>query len=98
MGQKANINSLHLSKKKDWNSAWYANNQEYSKVLAEDLVLSNYLKSCDVFTDDVEVIKIRICRISKNVIINLYSTNKLGSNSNFELKKMVTNLNKIFPK
>ena len=40
MGQKANINSLHLSRKKDWNSAWYANNQEYSKVLAEDLVLS----------------------------------------------------------
>ena len=98
MGQKANINSLHLSRKKDWNSAWYANNQEYSKVLAEDLVLLNYLKSCDIFTDDVEIIKIRICRVSKSVIINLHSTNKSSSNSSSELKKIVTNLNKIFPK
>ena len=41
MGQKANINSLHLSRTKDWNSVWYTNNKEYSKILVEDLIMLN---------------------------------------------------------
>lgn len=97
MGQKANINSLHLSRTKDWNSVWYTNNKEYSKILAEDLIMLNYLKSCSLSSELTEVVKIRICRLSKDVIINLQLTTKLDTNSVSKLKEIVSNLNKIFP-
>jgi small subunit ribosomal protein S3 len=97
MGQKANINSLHLSRTKDWNSVWYANNKEYSKILVEDLIMLNYLKSCSLSSELTEVVKIRICRLSKDVIINLQLTTKLDTNSVSKLKEIVSNLNKIFP-
>ena len=92
MGQKANINSLHLSRNKDWNSVWYANNKEYSKILIQDLVMFNYLKSCDTFLQHSEVVKMRICRISKNVIINLQLVNGLGSNSASSLERVVSSV------
>jgi small subunit ribosomal protein S3 len=97
MGQKANINSLHLSRTKDWNSVWYTNNKEYSKILVEDLIMLNYLKSCSLSSELTEVVKIRICRVSKDVIINLQLTTKLDTNSVSKLKEIVSNLNKIFP-
>jgi len=97
MGQKANINSLHLSRTKDWNSVWYTNNKEYSKILVEDLMMLNYLKSCSLSSELTEVVKIRICRLSKDVIINLQLTTKLDTNSVSKLKEIVSNLNKIFP-
>jgi len=97
MGQKANINSLHLSRTKDWNSVWYTNNKEYSKTLVEDLIMLNYLKSCSLSSELTEVVKIRICRLSKDVIINLQLTTKLDTNSVSKLKEIVSNLNKIFP-
>ena len=97
MGQKANINSLHLSRTKDWNSVWYTNNKEYSKILVEDLIMLNYLKSYSLSSELTEVVKIRICRLSKDVIINLQLTTKLDTNSVSKLKEIVSNLNKIFP-
>jgi small subunit ribosomal protein S3 len=97
MGQKANINSLHLSRNKDWNSVWYANNKEYSKTLVQDLVILNYLKSCNVFLQYSEVVKIRICRISKNVVINIQLTNGLDSNSSSSLKTVASSVKGVFP-
>lgn len=97
MGQKANINSLHLSRTKDWNSVWYTNNKEYPKVLIEDLIMLNYLKSCSISLETTEVVKVRICRLSKDVIINLQLTTKLDTDSVSKLKEIVSNLNKIFP-
>jgi len=97
MGQKANINSLHLSRTKDWNSVWYTNNKEYPKVLIEDLIMLNYLKSCSISSETTEVVKVRICRLSKDVIINLQLTTKLDTDSVSKLKEIVSNLNKIFP-
>jgi len=97
MGQKANINSLHLSRTKDWNSVWYTNNKEYPKVLIEDLIMLNYLKSCSISLETTEVVKVRIYRLSKDVIINLQLTTKLDTDSVSKLKEIVSNLNKIFP-
>jgi len=96
MGQKANINSLHLGRNKDWNCVWYTNNKEYSKVLTQDLTMLNYLKSCYVISKNSEVVKIRICRISKNIIVNLQLTNDLRSDSLVLLKILVLNLKNIF--
>jgi small subunit ribosomal protein S3 len=43
------------------------------------------------------VVKVRICRLSKDVIINLQLTTKLDTDSVSKLKEIVSNLNKIFP-
>lgn len=96
MGQKANINSLHIGYNKDWNCVWYTNNVEYSKILSEDLTIFNYMRSSIVFKKNSEIVKIRICRISKSIIINLQLTNILEANSLSSLKKLASNLKKIF--
>ena len=70
MGQKANINSLHLTRNIDWNCVWYSNEKEYPSILIEDITILNYLKSCDVLNKGSEVLKVRICRISKNIVID----------------------------
>lgn len=93
MGQKANINSLNISRLKDWNCAWYSNEKEYKKILSEDFTILNYLKSCDVFIKDVEILRIRICRISNNIVVNLELTNSLMLKPLVSLRKVVSNLN-----
>jgi len=97
MGQKANINSLHVSRNKDWNSAWYANNKDYSKILIQDLAMFNYLKSCDTFSEHSEVVKMRICRISKNVVVDLQLANGLGPNSVSSLQIVVSSVKSFSP-
>jgi len=96
MGQKANVNSLHIGRLKDWNCVWYSNDKEYKNLLAEDLIIFNYLKSCNVFIKDAEVLKVRICRISNNIVVNLELTNSLMLNRLVSLKIVVSNLHKIF--
>ena len=96
MGQKANINSLHLTSNIDWNCVWYSNEKEYPSILIEDITILNYLKSCDVLNKGSEVLKVRICRISKNIVIDIQSTNSLQTDSLSLLKKVVANLKKYF--
>jgi small subunit ribosomal protein S3 len=96
MGQKANINSLHLTRNIDWNCVWYSNEKEYPSILIEDITILNYLKSCDVLNKGSEVLKVRICRISKNIVIDIQSTNSLQTDSLSLLKKVVANLKKYF--
>jgi len=97
MGQKANINSLHLSSNVDWNCVWYSNEKEYSRILTQDLTVLSYLKSCQILNKDSEVLKIRICRISKNVVIDVQLTNSFESHSSSSLlKEVASNLKKYF--
>jgi small subunit ribosomal protein S3 len=78
MGQKANLNGLHLSILKDWNSIWYLSFTEYSKILNEDFLLYKFLRLLNVYKKSnkkiqiFSIIKIRICRISNNIIVKLY--------------------------
>lgn len=96
MGQKANINSLHLSRNIDWNCVWYSNEREYPSMLIEDITMSNYLKSCDVLNKTSKVLKIRICRISSNVIVDIQLINIVKLDFSSILKKLVLNLRKYF--
>lgn len=96
MGQKANINSLHLSRNIDWNCVWYSNEREYPSMLIEDITMSNYLKSCDVLNKTSKVLKIRICRISSNVIVDIQLINSVKLDFLSILKKLVSNLRKYF--
>lgn len=43
MGQKANPISLRLIRNRDWRSKWYANKQEFGKMLVEDQRIREYL-------------------------------------------------------
>jgi len=96
MGQKANINSLHVTGNVDWNCVWYSNEREYSNVLTQDVTIFNYLKSCQILNKDSEVLKIRICRISKNIVIDVQLTNSLEPQSLFLLKKVASDLKRYF--
>ncbi|RTZ60054.1 MAG: 30S ribosomal protein S3 [Gammaproteobacteria bacterium] len=44
MGQKVHPNGMRLGVIRDWNAKWFANNQDYGKLLAEDLRIRAYLK------------------------------------------------------
>jgi len=96
MGQKANINSLHLTRNIDWNCVWYSNETEYPNIFIEDITILNYLKSCDVLNKTSEVLKVRICRISKNIVIEIQLTNNLEGNSVYLLKTVASNVKKYF--
>lgn len=96
MGQKANINSLHLTHNIDWNCVWYSNEKEYPSIFIEDITILNYLKSCDVLNKTSEVLKVRICRISKNIVIDIQLTNNLEGNSVNLLKTVASNVKKYF--
>ncbi|MDO5329900.1 MAG: 30S ribosomal protein S3 [Bacillota bacterium] len=59
MGQKVNAVGMRVGINRDWNSKWYANNQEYSSFLHEDLAIRKYL---DVALKDAVVSHIDIFR------------------------------------
>ena len=44
MGQKVNPNGLRLGINKDWQAKWYANGNDFSKVLAKDIKIREYLE------------------------------------------------------
>lgn len=43
MGQKVNAVGMRVGLNRDWNSKWYANNQEFSEFLLEDIAIRKYL-------------------------------------------------------
>ncbi|MBU1026871.1 MAG: 30S ribosomal protein S3 [Candidatus Margulisbacteria bacterium] len=57
MGQKVHPKGLRLGIIEDWDSFWYASDQEYGKMLAEDLKLRGFLKS-HLFKAGISRIKI----------------------------------------
>lgn len=44
MGQKVNPNGLRLGINKDWDSKWYANKQDFSKYLNNDVKIRKYFE------------------------------------------------------
>jgi small subunit ribosomal protein S3 len=44
MGQKVNPIGLRLGINRTWDSRWYANREEYARLLHEDLKVRAYLK------------------------------------------------------
>ena len=44
MGQKVNPISLRIGVNKDWDSKWYANNADFSKMLEKDIKIRKYLE------------------------------------------------------
>ena len=61
MGQKVNPHGLRVGVIKDWNSRWYASNQDYATFLHEDIKIREYLakKLKDALLSHVEIERIK---------------------------------------
>ncbi|MCL2876487.1 MAG: 30S ribosomal protein S3 [Betaproteobacteria bacterium] len=70
MGQKIHPTGFRLAVKRDWGSRWYASNQEFPKMLAEDIKVREYLKKR---LSHASVSRVVIERPAKNARITLFS-------------------------
>jgi small subunit ribosomal protein S3 len=70
MGQKVNPKGLRVGIIEDWDSFWYANDQEYGKHLAEDIKLRRYLKN-NLYKAGIS--RIRIGRKANQIEIDLFT-------------------------
>lgn len=70
MGQKVHPIGIRLGIVKDWNSRWYANNQDYSLFLSQDLMVRQFLKTK---LAHASVSKIQINRPANNAHITIHT-------------------------
>jgi small subunit ribosomal protein S3 len=70
MGQKIHPTGFRLPVTRAWSSRWFANNRNFSKMLAEDLDVREYLKGK---LKSAAVSRITIERPAKNARITIYS-------------------------
>jgi small subunit ribosomal protein S3 len=70
MGQKIHPTGFRLPVTRAWSSRWFANNRNFSKMLAEDLDVREYLKAR---LKSAAVSRILIERPAKNARITIYS-------------------------
>jgi small subunit ribosomal protein S3 len=70
MGQKIHPTGFRLPVTRAWSSRWFANNRNFSKMLAEDLDVREYLRGK---LKNAAVSRITIERPAKNARITIYS-------------------------
>ena len=70
MGQKIHPKGFRLGITEDWESVWYANDQEFGKLLAEDVAIRKYLKN-NLYKAGIS--KIKISRKANQVEIDLFT-------------------------
>lgn len=70
MGQKVHPKGFRLGIIEDWESFWYANDQDFKKMLAEDIEVRKYLKN-SLFKAGISLIK--ITRKANQIEIDLYT-------------------------
>lgn len=70
MGQKIHPTGFRLQVTRNWSSRWYASNQNFATMLAEDLKVREYLKAK---LKSAAVSRILIERPAKNARITIYS-------------------------
>jgi len=70
MGQKVHPIGIRLGISADWNSTWYAGNEDYANYLNEDIKVRAYLKK---ELAHASVSRIQIHRPAKAVVITIHS-------------------------
>jgi len=94
MGQKVNPNGMRLGINKDWDSKWFASNKDYSKFLANDIKIREYLEKN---LKEASISKIQVERSAKRTEI-IISTSKPGviiGKSGIEIEKLKKTLSKL---
>ena len=70
MGQKVNPNGLRLGINKDWDSKWYADKKDYSKLLNNDIKIRRYFEAN---LKDAAIAKVQVERNSKRTEIIVHT-------------------------
>ena len=70
MGQKVNPRGFRLAVRRDWDSRWYANKADYSKFLAEDYRIREFLREK---LKGASVPKIFIERAGQRIRVKIYT-------------------------
>jgi small subunit ribosomal protein S3 len=70
MGQKIHPTGFRLSVSRNWSSRWYANNNDFAGMLAEDIKVREYLKAK---LKNASVSRVLIERPAKNARITIFS-------------------------
>lgn len=70
MGQKTSPTGFRLVVRKNWNSKWYANKQDFGRLIAEDVAIRKFLlkKPCCVGTS-----KISVKRMSDKIEVTIHT-------------------------
>ena len=71
MGQKIHPTGFRLSVSRNWSSRWYASNNDFAGMLAEDIKVRDYLKTK---LKNASVSRILIERPAKNARITIFSS------------------------
>ena len=71
MGQKIHPTGFRLAVSRNWSSRWYANNNDFAKMLQEDIKVRDFLKKR---LKAASVGRVLIERPSKNARITIYSS------------------------
>ena len=94
MGQKVNPHGLRLGINKDWDSKWYANNADFSKMLEKDIKIRKYLEKK---LNAAGISKIEIERNAKRseVIIHTSKPGIIIGRGGEEIEKLKKELSKL---
>jgi len=73
MGQKVNPVGMRVGVNRDWNSRWYANDQEYHVFLNEDIQVRKYLEKAlkDALLSHVEIERTKNDK-GQNVVVSVF--------------------------
>ncbi|MCI8588967.1 MAG: 30S ribosomal protein S3 [Bacilli bacterium] len=94
MGQKVNPNGLRLGINKDWDSKWYADRKDYSRLLNNDIKIREYFEKN---LKDAAIAKVQVERNSKRTEIIVHTAKPgviigRGGESIEKLKKEIAKL------
>jgi small subunit ribosomal protein S3 len=70
MGQKVHPIGIRLGISQDWNSTWYAGNEDFANYLNDDIMIRKFLKK---ELSHASVSRIQIQRPAKSIIITIHS-------------------------
>ena len=96
MGQKIIPINFRLYKKKNWQSQWTANYDEYSNLLHFDLEIKKYFQNIFNYKN-LKLININITKISNNIYIYIYIQKNAKKYYNLSYNKIIKQLNLFYP-
>ena len=100
MGQKVNPVGMRVGVNRNWNSRWYANDNEYHVFLNEDIKIRKYLEGSlkDAMLSHVEIERVKTDK-GHNVIISVFVARPgvvIGQDGK-NINKIKEDLSKLFP-
>ena len=96
MGQKIIPINLRLYKKRNWQSQWITDYDEYSNLLHFDLEIKKYFENIFNYKN-LKLINIKIIKTSNNIHIYIYIQKNAKKYYNLSYNKIIKELNLYYP-